>query len=39
MDKKQMYNVVQNIADIDIPFKWNKEYKVRAQKASVLPFI
>lgn len=34
-----MYNVVENITDIDFPFKWNKEYKVKAKKASVLPFI
>lgn len=34
-----MYNVVENITDIDFPFKWNKEYKVKAKKASVLQFI
>lgn len=34
-----MYNVVEHITDIDFPFKWNKEYNVKAKKASVLPFI
>lgn len=33
-----MYNVVENITDIDFSFKWNKEYNVKAKKA-VLPFI